>query len=320
MKKSKVYSIFAALALSLSLLIGAVLYLGPKSNFYLIPPSPRTYGQIALKQMDSIGLYAQGDDWNKAKNSAEKELKTVSTYSQARKVLSKVVKEAGGKHSFIQSKQEISQTKAKKQLPTVKMLEQQTLLVTLPEFLGSDPKEMAKYADALNNHLSYDHYKAVIINLANNGGGNMAPMLIGLSSLLPDGKLFSSQDKYQQKTDYLLAKNKLKNQAKIKLQKAIHKQKVPIALVINGKTASSAEMVALSFKGMEKTRYFGVNSASYTTVNMTFPLYDGAEMMLSIAKTIDRNGQSYENQPIIPDQVSSTALEDAQKWLSGQVK
>ncbi|GAA5408116.1 hypothetical protein SuUB92_00890 [Streptococcus uberis] len=43
-------------------------------------------------------------------------------------------------------------------------------------------------------------------------------------------------------------------------------------------------------------------------------------MMLSIAKTIDRNGQSYENQPIIPDQVSSTALEDAQKWLSGQVK
>lgn len=320
MKKSKVYSVCAALALSLSLLIGAVLYLGPKSNFYLIPPSPRTYGQIALKQMDSMGLYAQGDDWNKAKKSAEKELKTVSTYSQARKVLSKVVKEAGGKHSFIQSKQEISQTKAKKQLPTVKMLEQQTLLVTLPEFLGSDPKEMAKYADVLNNHLSYDHYKAVIINLANNGGGNMAPMLIGLSSLLPDGKLFSSQDKYQQKTDYLLAKNKLKNQAKIKLQKAIHKQKVPIALVINGKTASSAEMVALSFKGLEKTRYFGVNSASYTTVNMTFPLYDGAEMMLSIAKTIDRNGQSYENQPIIPDQVSSTALEDAQKWLSGQVK
>ncbi|WP_226323810.1 hypothetical protein [Streptococcus dysgalactiae] len=51
---------------------------GPNFNLYLFPPSVQKYGDIALERLDTLGLYAQGEQWNKTRQETHKALKKLS--------------------------------------------------------------------------------------------------------------------------------------------------------------------------------------------------------------------------------------------------
>ncbi|MGT2832014.1 S41 family peptidase [Streptococcus halotolerans] len=303
------------------LLIGLciIIYIyGPNFNLYLIPPSPERYGKIALKKMDDLGLYASGETWEENKIKAQKKLKKVSSYGQARDVLTPVLKLAGGKHSqFIQK--ETSSRAVKQSTPNIKRLDNGIIYIKLPPFTSVDKKQSKKYADALNHFLSQKEYQGVILDLSDNTGGNMAPMLIGLSSILPNGRLFSLINKYNQRTAFDLTNNRIDNQETIALTDPIHKKKVPVAIIMNNRTASSGEVVGLSFKGLENVHYFGQHSAGYTTGNMVFWLYDGTQVNLTTSILMDRQGKRYENDPLQPDTWSENPIRESKNWLKSKM-
>lgn len=58
-------------------------------------------------------------------------------------------------------------------------------------------------------------------------------------------------------------------------------------------TASSGEALTLCFRGLENTRTFGAPTAGYTSVNMLYNMYDGAQMYLTVAFDKARTGEIF---------------------------
>ncbi len=98
-----------------------------------------------------------------------------------------------------------------------------------------------------------------------------------------------------------------------------------MAVLVDGRTASSGEAVLISFLGARDVRTFGEPTAGYATANEGFTLPDGATLAITTALMADRTGRSYGNTPIAPDTpVSSSGdtgdrvLDAAIAWLTEQ--
>ena len=74
----------------------------------------------------------------------------------------------------------------------------------------------------------------------------------------------------------------------------------PVAVLIDSATASSAEVLALAFRGRGNSVLVGAATRGLAAGNRTFPLADGAAMVLTVAATRDREGRIYRG-AIAPD-------------------
>ena len=88
-----------------------------------------------------------------------------------------------------------------------------------------------------------------------------------------------------------------------------------MALLTDDWTGSSGEAVMLCFQGLDYSRTFGIPTAGYASANKTYPLPDGSMLVLTIGEDVARTGEVFCDDPIAPDVVSETPLEDAIKWI-----
>ena len=189
------------------------------------------------------------------------------------------------------------------------------LYLKVPAFTG-DAQAAKAYAEKLSAALRKDDYQAVVVDLIDNTGGNMYPMIAGLSSLLPDEDLFQFVEKNGSKS--AVSRSDILKQFGLE-QTDEKAKKVPIAVLTNERTGSSGEMTVLAFKGLENVKIFGQPTASYTTGNNYYQLYDGAVLLLTTSSILDRTGKLYENEAIQPDVLTDQPLEEAESWLKGQI-
>ena len=268
---------------------------------------------MVVKKLD-FGLYT-GKDWENEKKKALEKLESAKTYQDTYPVLEKLTKEAGGKHSYFLSPQDNPENSPEsKNQPEVQNREG-ILYVKVPAFTG-DAQAAKAYANKLSAALKKDDYQAVLVDLRDNTGGNMYPMIAGLSSLLPDEDLF--QFVYKNGSKSAVSRSDVLQQ--LGLEQTDEKaKKVPIAVLINGKTGSSGEMTVLAFKGLENVKIFGQPTASYTTGNNYYQLYDGAVLLVTTSSILDRTGKIYENEAIQPDVLTDQPFEEAESWLKGQM-
>jgi C-terminal processing protease CtpA/Prc len=99
----------------------------------------------------------------------------------------------------------------------------------------------------------------------------------------------------------------------------------PVAVLVDGSTASSAEAIAIAFHGRPTTRFFGTKTAGKSTAVQPFKLDDGAELYLTTAIDADRTGKAFpdgftpdEVFPAIatmPQESSDPVVLAAQTWL-----
>ncbi|HEX2038023.1 MAG TPA: S41 family peptidase, partial [Chloroflexota bacterium] len=75
----------------------------------------------------------------------------------------------------------------------------------------------------------------------------------------------------------------------------------PVAVLTSHFTGSSAEFVALAFRGRPRTRSFGGPTAGGTSGNEPQVLPDGAMLYLTVCLGADREGETYDG-PILPDE------------------
>ncbi len=295
-------------------LLGLVFMYGPNYNIYLVPPSPKRYGEIALNKMEN-GLYASGEKWEQAKSSALEELSEATEYQDAYPILEEAIKVAGGKHSFIVYPENEQPEATIDAMPTLSV-EDNILILNLPAFAGSDMEANQQYAKILNQALYSADFSGVIINLTDNSGGDMGPMVSGLSSLIPDGLVMTFEYRNGITHEVALEEGTVTGGGtSVTLEETGKIPEIPVAVIINHGTASSGEMVALAFKGLDKVRFFGEASASYTSGNSQMTLYDGTIMQLTTSAVIDRTGMRYENNPIEPDVLTDDPLEAAKTWI-----
>jgi len=314
----KLLKVFAGLAVVV--LVG-VLFLvyqyGPNFNIFLFPPSAQKYGEIAISHMEN-GLYAHGEEWNQTKENALQQMENAEEYEDTYPILEEAIQVAGGDHSFFVYPDEQTNDNPANAFPTA-TIEENILILNIPAFGSPDMSENQKYADTLNNAIQNETYQGIIINLADNTGGDMGPMVAGISSLIPDGTVIKFQYASDMTDEAILENGTFTGGGtSVTVETTEKVTDVPIAVVINKLTASSGEMTALAFKGLENVQFFGENSLGFTSGNSQMELYDDTIMQLTTSTIIDRTGTEYENTPIEPDIHTSTPIEEAKEWINYQ--
>jgi hypothetical protein len=144
-----------------------------------------------------------------------------------------------------------------------------------------------------------------IVDLRENTGGNMYPMIAGLGSILGDDTLgYFYLPTLKEKHPWYYSEGRSGSDGTT-LCEVKHpyniRQKNPRIIVLSGpNTASSGEMTLISFKGKVNTTVVGSPSAGYSTGNAGHLLSDGSVLNLCTSFCYDRNQTLYSG-PIPPD-------------------
>ena len=267
------------------------------------------YVKKAVRIMDQHGIFAQGPEWEKAKQEALSA--KPSSLEEAQEIVVQAGKVAGGKHTYLMTTDEVTVNDTSSwEMPTVELLENDTAFIKLPAFSGNSDEGL-KYANTVLNGLP-DALQGAIIDLRGNRGGNMYPMIAAVHRFLPDDVIlkFSSRKRPMSiNTFFVLQTVGLEEQAPINC---------PVALLTDQWTGSSGEAVLICFRGLPNTSTFGSPTAGYCSCNQPFALPGGSQLVLTIGEDIARTGEAFCDDPIAPDVLTETPLEEALKWLKNQ--
>lgn len=274
--------------------------------------TPKRYTSTVLDLADQ-GIYADSAEFAEASAAAREEAKHAETLDDIRPALDKAVHAAGGKHSKLFAPvtgddDEVAETEAARVA-----VRNGVAVATVP---GIDRHaDIQAYADTLTSGLIQardDGACGAIVDLRGNYGGDMGPMLAGLSPLLPDGEVL----------EFVTASGSMPvnvsgnavNGGGSALETAGGKWDAPTAVLVDENTASSGEATMLSFRGLERSRSFGAPTAGYASANMVYDFPDGSNLMLTIAKDRARTGETFAEDPVRPDTEGGEA--DALAWLA----
>ena len=264
------------------------------------------YVKKAIRIMDKNGIYAQGPEWEKAKQTAL--TACPANLEEAQEIVAQAGKVAGGKHTFLMTSDEVvTNDTSEWAMPTVELMENGIAVIKLPRFSGN-AEDGIEYANTVLKGLS-DDLRGVVIDLRGNSGGNMYPMIAAIHRFLPDDILLKFTSRKKPITInkyYILNSTCIDEQGRIEC---------PVALLTDDWTGSSGEAVMLCFRGLDYSRTFGIPTAGYASANKTYPLPDGSMLVLTIGEDVARTGEVFCDDPIAPDVVSETPLEDAIKWI-----
>ena len=320
-RKSRKLRIALGICIPLALIIAAALTVfakyGPDFGLYLVPPSAERYGKDALATIGKNGIYSGSDEWKSTYEECLKMIENAESYEDTYPAIKKALSVGGGKHSMLMTKSESQDTTESydEVLPTVS-LSGDIAVIKLPDFLGT-AEAGRKYAKVAEDfiHENRDKIKGVVLDLRGNTGGDMGPMATAVSSLLPDGELmyyhYRSYDVPVTLKDGVISNAGTGGKSLYPDEKL----KVPVAILTDDMTASSGEALTLCFRGLENTRTFGAPTAGYTSVNMLYNMYDGAQMYLTVAFDKARTGEIFKETSIEPDVATDSPLEAALEWL-----
>lgn len=320
-RKSRKLRIALGICIPLALIIAAaftvVAKYGPDFSLYLVPPSAERYGKDALATIGKNGIYSGSDEWKSTYEECLKTIENAESYEDTYPAIKKALSVGGGKHSMLMTKSESQDTTESydEVLPTVS-LDGDIAIIKLPDFLGT-AEAGRKYAKVAEDfiHENRDKIKGVVLDLRGNTGGDMGPMATAVSSLLPDGELMYYH--YRSYDVPVTLKDGVISNAGTGGKSLYPEEKlnVPVAILTDGMTASSGEALTLCFRGLENVKTFGAPTAGYTSVNMLYSLYDGAQMYLTVAFDKARTGEIFKETSIEPDVATDSPLEAALEWL-----
>ncbi len=320
-RKSRKLRIALGICIPLALIIAAALTVfakyGPDFGLYLVPPSAERYGKDALATIGKNGIYSGSDEWKSTYEECLKMIENAESYEDTYPAIKKALSVCGGKHSMLMTKSESQSTSDSydEVLPTVS-LNGDIAVIKLPDFLGT-AEAGRKYAKVAEDfiHENRDKIKGVVLDLRGNTGGDMGPMATAVSSLLPDGELmyyhYRSYDVPVTLKDGVISNAGTGGKSLYPDEKL----KVPVAILTDGMTASSGEALTLCFRGLENVKTFGAPTAGYTSVNMLYNMYDGAQLYLTVAFDKARTGEIFKETSIEPDVATDSPLEAALEWL-----
>lgn len=203
-------------------------------------------------------------------------------------------------------------------LPSIKSIP----VLQINRWTGKDQLAATKtVSSALSGILSHQPC-GLVLDFSSNSGGNMWPMLIGLSPLLSEGRLgaFRRSDEVTSKIEKINGLITLDGKSHFLNYppSTVPRGKTPyIAIIVGSNSASSGEITPLMFYGQKNVRFFGVRTSGFTSANQVFPLPNGGTLILTTSMTEDRNGHAYPD-GIEPDVVSNQPFEDSFKWLDQQ--
>jgi hypothetical protein len=310
------------------------------------PASPAAvrYLDAALALMREHSLRRAEMDWPTVRAQALEHARGASSAADAHLAVRFAVRELGDRHSYLQSAAATrslattavsnARTGTPAMPPQGRRLGERLAYLLVPSFAGGTPLQQVEFAEALQGTIeAHDTPQTCgwVVDLRQNSGGNLWPMLAGLGPLLGEGPLAASVYPDGRRTEIWYRDGQGGfgdyTQLRVRSPHALAAA-APVALLLGPGTASSAEVLAVAFRGRAATRSFGAPTRGLSAGNRTFALADGASLVLTVAATSDRAGEIHAG-PIEPDEpVARTAdasggqasadpaLAAAQAWLA----
>ncbi|RZJ26386.1 MAG: hypothetical protein EON85_12380 [Brevundimonas sp.] len=212
--------------------------------------------------------------------------------------------------------------------------------VVVPAYMGQD--ENGAFAVSVIEALTATPTACgYVVDLRGNTGGNMGPMVGGLSPLLGEGYSTPAvagpgledavfRIERGQQIGYLTpdATEGVPLGALPPWPDRPGIAQAPVAVLLDQATASSGEATAIVFKGRAGTRFFGETTFGVASANQDIALSDGVGLFVTIALLKDSAGRTYPR-GIAPDEAVETGpgdrrdpddavVEAAKGWLATQ--
>jgi carboxyl-terminal processing protease len=241
----------------------------------------------------------------------------------------------GDHHSFLMKPEEVKAWQGNGPPPAIEYPTHRVIegcgYVDVRKFDSSDSLVMLAFADTIQQALARCEAQGVhgwIVDLRNNMGGNMAPMVCGLGPLFDAGTLGQLIDIDGKARHWYYRDGRYGWDETVEMlppRPVTLKKHLPIAVLWGPGTGSSGECVAISFIGNSGTRSFGAPTWGLTTGNDEFDLPDGAKIFLASTVMADRHGHAFHG-PVPPDQVvqqeanrkDDAVLKAALDWIKAQ--
>lgn len=317
-KKRLVVLLVLLILLFAAVLLGLDRY-GPSFGIYLRKPTASAYGERAIALM-SNGYYSSTDEWQEARAKALESLQDVRTYEETYPILSEAIAVAGGKHSRVVLPQEMTEMQTDVQMPSVSELDG-IVTIALPGFLGNGEQAQEYARTGIEWLRAHPDAKGVILDLRHNTGGDVAPMVLAVSPLLPDGEVLYVENVNGVRSAMTLKDGAFSGGSGISAKSFKLTNDILIAILTDELTGSSGEATLLAFRGMENVRVFGSPTAGYASANMPLTLYDGVQLWLTVGADVAvRTDEVFCDDPIEPDERTDTPEEAALSWVCTQME
>lgn len=143
-----------------------------------------------------------------------------------------------------------------------------------------------QFRDALDS-LEKKGQKGLVIDLRDNGGGRLTAVVDMLDRMLPAGTLVSTKEKSGKGETYT-------STDKEKFEK-------PLAVLINGNSASASEVFAGAIQDFGTGKLVGVKSFGKGIVQTIFGLQDGTALKLTTSEYFTPKGRNIHGEGLAPD-------------------
>ncbi|MDF2845637.1 MAG: hypothetical protein K0R00_4063 [Herbinix sp.] len=176
-------------------------------------------------------------------------------------------------------------TRQEIEVPTIEyqMLDNSIGYIIITQF---DEVTVAQFNEAVNT-LEKKKMKGLIVDVRNNPGGLLDAVVNVLDRLLPPELIVYTMDKNNERTEENATDDK--------------KIKIPMAVLINGNSASAAEIFAGTLQDYKTATIVGTTSFGKGIVQQVIPLSDGTAVKLTISKYYTPNGRNIHGTGIKPD-------------------
>lgn len=169
-------------------------------------------------------------------------------------------------------------------MPTLsgQMLEHQIGYISIAEFGDKTAEEFAEQVEALESQ----GMTALIVDLRNNPGGVVKSVTQMLDQILPEGVIVSTKDKYGKEETYTSDASCMD---------------IPLAVLINGSSASSSEIFAGAIRDYDYGTLIGTRTFGKGIVQSIRRLKDGSAIKLTTSKYYTPSGENIHGEGIAPD-------------------
>ena len=259
------------------------------------------YGESALDHVEHRALYADRVDWPAARASMASAAARATTPAELHPAIGAVLRQAGGRHSGLVPPGRTGSTGARER-PSASWVDGHGVLV-LPWCPG-ELRAVRAYAAAGGRALRrLPPVSGWVVDLRGNSGGSMWPMLaVALPLLEASGVLGAFVTRDGSRTPWWARGHRVGTGRWASARsRGPRRLPGPVAVLLDGGTASSAEAVAVAFRGVSTARSYGRATHGVCTGNETVRLRDGALLVITSCRLADRTGLVHDGGPLTPD-------------------
>ena len=180
---------------------------------------------------------------------------------------------------------ELTITRGKIEIETIEyeMLKNDIGYILISGFDEPTPKQFKKAIE----DLKAQGMKGLVIDLRDNGGGLLDAVVEMLDYILPKGMIVYTEDKYGNREEFRGTDKEVLD--------------LPMTVLINGNSASAAEIFAAAMQDYEAATLVGTTSFGKGIVQTILPLTDGTAVKITISRYFTPNGVCIHGEGVTPD-------------------